>query len=510
MRCLRTWAFVVTFWACALSAGQAQTHSIPAFTWASGGAPNPPLWTYCYRVHLLSSAAPGASLNTLGTSAQNGANRNIPTITQGGPFELIIGYQPGSESGPNQFIPLVSYFSKPSTDSSPRLQAVFPSGLTAPVDWTTVQRTEGSTGYNVDSGGNVSTPPPSTQEVGHKVGFTVTNSGTTPKDYVMRARDASGQPIEGWAEEAVFSLAPGESRSFSMSRPSGPGAGGNGAGAFSVNVSEYVWQDSVEFGLQRNETEIGEHSSSSVTKPTTPAPSPIPQESVSANTTSAAPSTGQPAAANTPVSGAGAPTATQANTMNENTINELKRLGATVKAGADQAHSDAVGIMGKLGEMSGKLGEASTPNMDGVEGKLDDVKASVDGVGQGVEGLGDILGEIKDMLGTDESGETEGDYAGELAAGSATLNSGRDTFMSRVNAFVDMTSGVNILPPSMASTNLDFTINTSWFGSIPFNLSQYATEIGIFRNVVLMVIAWQMFLSALGIVRSAYVDKPGR
>ncbi|RBP46389.1 hypothetical protein DES53_102780 [Roseimicrobium gellanilyticum] len=490
MSFFRAWLVVGALWFGALTAeSRAQSYIVPQFQWVTGGhTPNPGFMVYQYRIRNLGTGVIGAGGTQLGLSNNNGQTVNVGAQT-GTPFELIIGYAPGTGSDGSQFVPLESKFAVLQGSGQTPVHADYTT--TGPVlDYNRDDiRKQMSDGDSVDSEGVVTEPPPTETIQDHKIGFTLTNTTDAAKDYYIQPSDMEGNPIADLPWQKV-TLAPGESRPFAFSRP-GTGAGGAG-GSFKVAVIQKDWITDTEFGVTQQETLTGVWTSVPMVVPiNNVSPTPSQQTSGPGSTTN------QPPASQTQVSGESGVTAGQANTLNQNVLNELKRLGATVKAGADVAHSDAQQMLGKLGN--------GDPDMSGVEGKLDGVKDAVEGVGDAIDGLkGELTGPATGpgpgaapSDGIEEAEEATGILGG--------MGEKLDTAKGRVGLIVlKFRSAASAFPGGGGTQSLDFVLNFgAW--SVPFNISQYSNEIAFMRAAMLLAVCWSSMMISLRLVRDAFV-----
>lgn len=504
MSFFRAWPLVVTLWAAALSV-QAQWYT--PFVPGLGTDPMPESGNRYWGAVVIGTGSltfgQGLGGSAVTVASPSHKTFSINSQTKTGQFEVIWGYSNrSSDTGSDssfRFYPQGSVIAgSGSADNAVRTDIQSPSGGIADpetFDWNSHPRTEFGTGNPVDPDGTVHEPPPTETIQDHKIGFTLSNPGSTPKDFYIQPTDMQGNPLPDLPFQKV-TLAPGESRPFAFSRP-GTGAGGAG-GAFKVSVIQTDWVSDPEFGVVKQESLTGTWNS---------VPHVVPINDAvegGAPTGEGGPGStpNQPPAQQDDIAGGDPLTASQANTLNRNTLNELQRLGATVKSAGDVAHSDAQQILNKLGGLGGA-------DMSGVEGKLDGVKDAIEGVKNAVEGLGSnepgdgsgpLTGPGPPSLpadGIDEAQEATGILGG--------VPEKLDVMKGRIGLVVLKFNSVkNAMPAGGGSQLLDFSVQTA-FGPMDFNFTAYQDTFTVIRFACLLVVYWNAAWTALQLIRGALV-----
>ncbi|WP_265593114.1 hypothetical protein [Verrucomicrobium sp. BvORR034] len=447
------------------------------------------------------------SLIAQSTTANNFNPGGARSVSLGGvrpaAFEAIIGYA-NTANGDVGWTPIQSWFAVESGSGKTSQPAYFPEGTGTPFNYMGSGRTTGAGGSGdsvsqagaITSGGGV-------QEVGQKVGVSLTNTTGQPQQYTIRPRDAAGNAIPGMPDEVV-ELAPGQSWGKQYTRPSSSG----GTGAFSVGVGLVQWVPDVEFGgTKQEEVPQGSTQSQPVVQPSTQTPTPPPTGSTGGATPVVNSPNPLPApAANTQVSGTAAATASQQNSMTNNITAELQRLGGIVKAVGDTAHVDAVGTLNAIKAQSGAgVGDGDggpEVDMSGVISAINQGTAATAAVGEGVGDLKEALTGDGDDPG--ELGEGIPEDDGAFLAGMGEMLTTLKTRFGILGEAIDDAFST-VLPGSSSRQSLDFQIPTP-FGSINFNISQYDAWIQLCRDVILLVVSWQMLLSAIKMIRGAFAD----
>ncbi|QIF02778.1 hypothetical protein [Roseimicrobium sp. ORNL1] len=493
---VRSWALVVALWSCAVSVqGQVSFYKVnPVPSYTLGGAPTG--YNYVVRTRMVGTNVLSAPTNIGSAPGSNGQMKTITTPAYTGPYELFVGYN--LTNGSN-FVPLQSWFSVPNGVGD-SVVVGWP-GVTTPIlDYReTGPRKKLGTDKPVNEAGIVQEPPPTQKEGEHKVGFTLTNPGTEPKDFYIQPTDMNGNPIDDLPFQKV-TLAPGESRQFSFSRPpsgsGGGGGGGSSGGPFKIDVIGTDWNVDPELGNIKSESHVGSWSSKPVMIPINNPPSSASQSNSSGGTIA-----NQPAANQSQVSGGDGLTGSQANALNQNILNELQRLGAIANANASVAHSDAQQILGKLGSGTGTGG-----NMEGVEDGLDGVKESVDAVNDTLDGLkGTAIGNPT------QAGPGQAVASGiATAEGDMSLLEGIDTSLEVMQTRIatvaaQLGSVVDAFPSASGSQSPDFTMQTAYFGNVHFQLTEYAEVFQLVRGGVLLVMVVYAFFTCIRLLKFAFV-----
>lgn len=499
-------------WAVALSV----VSSAYAVDWVC--QPTTTMWTppstsgtnryYFLMIRYVGTTNLSGSLIAQSTFANNYNPGGSRSVSLGGvrpaAFEAIIGYA-SDANGVNGWVPMQSWFAVESGSGKTSQPAYFPEPSGTPFNMLGSGRTTGpgGTGDSVSQAGAI-TSGSGVQEVGQKVGVALTNGTGQPQQYVLRPRDAAGNAIAGMPDEVV-ELAPGQSWGKQYTRPSSNG----GTGAFTVGVGLVQWVPDVEFGgTKQEEVPQGNNMSQPVVQPSTQTPVPPPTGSTGGATPVVSDPTPTPApAANTQVSGSAAPTATQQNQMTNNITAELQRLGGIVKAVGATAHVDAVGTLNAIkgqgsAGVGGGDGDGPEVDMGGVISAINQGTAATAQVGEGVS-------ELKDAL-TGDGGED-----GELGEGTPEDDG---SFLQDMNETLNILKGRTavlgtalgdawgtLLPGSSSRQSLDFVLSTP-FGALEFNISKYDAWISLFRDVILLVVAWQMLVAAIRMIRGAFAD----
>lgn len=468
-------------------------------TWMPSGAPASPVKSYMYKIRNVGAGLPLGG-NLIRLSNQSGSAYPVPGITRNAPFEIIFGY--GDNINTNDgWVAVRSFFATASGAGSP-VAANFPPNAGPTWDYLGPGRTTDG-GMAVSEAGATAAIP-EMQEVGQKVGVSLTNSTGQPQTYIIRPRDAAGNAIPGMPDEVV-ELAPGQSWGKQYARPSGPGGipgSSAGSGAFKVGVSRMDWVPDVEFGgSKQEEVPISNNDSKAVNQPITQAPTPPTTGSTGGNTNTVTNPSAPAAAQNTQVSGGSAATASQMNSLTNNVTEELKRLGGIVKASGDAAHVDAVATLNAIKAQS-----------SGGAGAEVDVSGIISAVNQGTNATNSVADGVAELKGALTG---DGDEQGELGEGvpeddGAFLTGLQETFdliKARFAVLADAFGDAwqTVLPGSSARQSLDFQIPTP-FGAINFNISQYDVWIALFRDVMMLVISWQMLISAFKMIRGAFAD----
>lgn len=446
------------------------------------------------------------SLIAQSTTANNfnpGGARSVPLGgVRPAPFEAIIGYA-STANGDVGWVPMQSWFAVESGSGKTSQPAYFPPPTATPFNYMGSGRgtAPDGGGDSVSQAGGI-TSGGGVQEVGQKVGVALTNSTGQPQQYTLRPRDAAGNAIPGMPDEVV-ELAPGQSWGKQYTRPSSNG----GTGAFTVGVGLVQWVPDPEYGgNKQEEVPQGNNMSQPMMQPSTQTPTPPPVgSSGGAQPVITSPNPLPAAAANTQVAGTAAPTASQQNTMTNNITAELQRLGGIVKSAGDTAHVDAVGTLNAIRAQAGAgAGSGGDVNIDvsGIISAINQSTAATNAVGEGVA-------EIKGALAGD--GGEEGELGEGVPEDDGAFLEGMNELFGTVKARAAILGGAmegawsTLLPGSSSRQSLDFQIPTP-FGSIIFNISQYDAWIQLFRDVMLLVISWQMLLSAGKMIRGAFAD----